>query len=82
MRQLNRLFYACLMMSASIGHQPPEVDLDALTVDAFRAEVESGRLALGSPLLLHAMGKMQLAGFLGGLAADGFDATLREAGSG
>ena len=82
MRQLNRLFYACLMMSTSIGQQPPEVDLDALTVDAFRAEVEAGRLALGSPHLLHAMGKMQLAGFLAGLAADGFDETLREAASG
>jgi hypothetical protein len=43
--------------------------------------LESGRLALGSPLLLHTMGKMQLAGFLTGLDADGFDAALREAGS-
>ena len=82
MRQLNRLFYACLMMSTSIGQHPPELDLDALTVEAFGAEVESGRLALGSPLLLHTMGKMQLAGFLGGLAAEGFDETLRQAGSG
>jgi hypothetical protein len=82
MRQLNRLFYACLMMSTTIGQQPPETDLDALGVDAFRAEVESGRLALGSPHLLHVMGKMQLAGFLGGVAADGFGETLRQAGSG
>ena len=82
MRQLNRLFYACLMMSTSIGQHPPEVDLDALTVDAFRAAVDSGRLALGSPDLLHTMGKMQLAGFLAGVDADGFDETLREAGSG
>lgn len=82
MRQLNRLFYACLMLSASIGQQPPEVDLAALTADAFRTEVEAGRLVLGSPLLLHAMGKMQLAGFLAGLAAEGFDATLRDAASG
>ncbi len=82
MRQLNRLFYACLMMSTSIGQQPPEVDLDALTPDAFRAEVEAGRLAIGSPHLLHTMGKMQLAGFLAGVVADGFDETLREARSG
>jgi hypothetical protein len=81
MRQLNRLFYACLMMSTAIGRQPPETDLDALTVDAFRSEVESGRLALGSPDLLHTMGKMQLAGFLAGMLADGFDDTLRHAGS-
>ena len=80
MRQLNRLFYACLMMSTSIGQQPPEVDLVALTVDAFRGEIEAGRLALGSPHLLHVMGKMQLAGFLAGLEADGFDETVREAG--
>jgi Phosphotransferase enzyme family len=79
MRQLNRLFYACLMMSTSIGRQPPETCLDALTADAFRAEVESGRLALGSPDLLHTMGKMQLAGFLAGVLADGFDDTLRQA---
>ena len=78
MRLLNRLFYACLMMSTSAGRHPPETDLDALTVDAFRAELESGRLALGSPLLLHTMGKMQLAGFLAGVAADGFDETLRK----
>jgi aminoglycoside phosphotransferase (APT) family kinase protein len=82
MRQMNRLFYGCLMMSASIGQHPPEVDLAALTVDAFRAEVASGRLALGSPHLLHAMGKMQLAGFLEGLAADGFETAVREAASG
>lgn len=82
MRQLNRLFYACLMMSTCIGQHPPEIDLDALTVDAFRAAVESGRLALGSPELLHIMGKMQLAGFLAGVAADGFDETLREAAPG
>ena len=82
MRLLNRLFYACLMMSTSAGQHPPETDLDALTVDAFRGELESGRLTLGSPLLLHTMGKMQLAGFLGGVAADGFDETLRKLGSG
>jgi len=82
MRQLNRLFYGCLMMSTSIGQQPPEVDLVALTVDAFRVEVEAGRLALGSLHLLHALGKMQLAGFLAGLNADGFDETLRKAASG
>jgi aminoglycoside phosphotransferase (APT) family kinase protein len=82
MRQLNRLFYACLMLSSSVGRHPAEQDLHALTVDAFRAEVESGHLALGSPGLLHAMGKMQLAGFLAGMASDGFDDALREAGSG
>ncbi len=82
MRHLNRLFYACLMMSTSIGQHPPETDLDALSPDAFRAELESGRLALGSPLLLHTMGKMQLAGFLAGVGAADFDETLRLAGSG
>ena len=82
MRQLNRLFYACLMMSTSIGQQPPERDLVALSIDAFRAEIESGRLALGSPRLLHTMGKMQLAGFLAGFSAEGFDENLRQARSG
>jgi tRNA A-37 threonylcarbamoyl transferase component Bud32 len=82
MRQLNRLFYGCWMMSATMGHHPPEVDLAALTVDEFRAEIEAGRLGLGSPHLLHAMGKMQFAGFLAGVDADGFQETLREAASG
>jgi aminoglycoside phosphotransferase (APT) family kinase protein len=79
MRQLNRLFYGCLMMSTAIGALPAETDLDALTAEAFGAEIASGRLALGSPRLLHTMGKMQLAGFLAGFAADGFDRTLRAA---
>jgi len=69
-------------MSTTIGQHPAEVDLDAPTVHAFRAEVESGRLALGSPRLLHTMGKMQLAGFLAGVTADGFEQTLRGAGAG
>lgn len=81
MRRLNRLFYACLMLSVSAGARLPEPDLDALSVEAFRAEIEAGRLALGSPHLLHEMGKMQLAGFVAGLAGDDLDEAMREAGS-
>jgi aminoglycoside phosphotransferase (APT) family kinase protein len=82
MRQLNRLFYACLMMSTTVGQHPPEIDLDALTIDAFRAEIEAGRLALGSPRLLHTMGKMQLAGFLAGVADARFAERLTDVASG
>jgi hypothetical protein len=82
MRQLNRLFYACLMLSTSVGQRPPEPDLDALPGHDFREQIESGRLGLDSPHLLHVMGKMQLAGFLAGMSAPGFDAALREARSG
>jgi aminoglycoside phosphotransferase (APT) family kinase protein len=79
MCQLNRLYYGCLMMSTSIGQHPPETDLVALTPDAFVSELESGRLALGSPRLLHVLGKMQLAGSLAGITSPGFDETLQAA---
>ena len=79
MRQLNRLFYGCLMLSAPLGvttSRPPEATLDALTIDEFREAVGSGRLVLGGPELLHEMGKMQLAAFLDGSEAPGFAEAL------
>lgn len=80
MRQLNRLFYGALMASTAVGRGVLDPDLTALTPAEFQAEIESGRLGLGSPDLLRVMGKMQWAGFLAGVESSAFDDSLREAG--
>jgi aminoglycoside phosphotransferase (APT) family kinase protein len=66
MRQLNRLFYGCLMLTSTMRDRETETEFVALTADEFRIAIETGRLGLGSPDLLHEMGKMQFAGFLAG----------------
>ena len=76
MRQLTRLFYACIMLSMSIGRCPQQADLAAPTPAEFREGVAQGRLTLATPGILHVLGKMVLAGFLNGLSAPGFDEAL------
>jgi Phosphotransferase enzyme family len=76
MRQLTRLFYACLILSMFIGRRPQETDLTALSPDAFRDAVGHGRLTIGAAETLYQLGKMSLAGFLAGFAAPGFDEAL------
>lgn len=78
MRQLTRLYYACLIFSA-FGAAPraePDSDLKALTPAEIIAAVGQGRLKPGSPEMLYAFGKMFLAGFLDGLTAPGFEEAL------
>jgi aminoglycoside phosphotransferase (APT) family kinase protein len=78
MRQLTRLYYAGLLLSfaAATPRAAPETDLGAPTPDEFRAAVARGEHAPGSGATLFALGKMQLAGFLSGMSAPGFDEAL------
>jgi len=76
MRQLTRLFYACLMLTAGGGRGAPETDLSALSEAEFRAGLREGRIKAGAPETLHILGKMVLAGFLAGLCAPGFEEAL------
>ncbi len=62
MRDLHRLFYACLLLSEFIGRRDPEPELTALTPHEFRAAIMRGELR-GTPELLFVLGKMYLAGF-------------------
>jgi hypothetical protein len=64
MRQCDRVFYGCLILSQFGGQGHRRQDLSALTPDELRAEVESGRLPLASADLMHALGMMNLAAFV------------------
>ncbi|HEX5046248.1 MAG TPA: phosphotransferase [Gammaproteobacteria bacterium] len=78
MRQLTRLYYAGLLLSfaAAAPRAAPEMDLGAPTPEEFRAAVARGEHAPTSPATLFTLGKMQLAEFLSGMNAPGFDEAL------
>ena len=61
-RDLQRLFAGCVLLSEFIGRREPEAELTALTPDEFRAAIMRGELR-GTPELLFVLGKMNLAGF-------------------
>jgi len=81
MRQLTRLYYAGLLLSfaASAPRAVPETNLEAPTPDEFRAAVTRGEQAPTSAATMFTLGKMQLAGFLSGMTAPGFDEALATA---
>ena len=62
MRDLQRLFAGCLLLSEFIGQRDPEPELTALTPHEFRTAIMRGELR-GTPELLFVLGKMNLAGF-------------------
>ena len=62
MRDLQRLFAGCVLLSEFIGRRGAEAELTALTPDEFRAAIARGELR-GTPELLFVLGKMNLAGF-------------------
>lgn len=70
MRRLTQVYYACLMLSPLAASPPaePDASLAALSVDAFRAAIASGRLRVGDPQIPYLLAKMNLAGFLAGFA--------------
>jgi aminoglycoside phosphotransferase (APT) family kinase protein len=78
MRPLTRLYYAGLALApfAAAPREKPDADLTAPTPQEFRAAFEQGRLTASSPETLYLLGKMQLAGFIAGLSAPGFDEAL------
>lgn len=77
-RPVTRLYYAGLgfTMFAAMPRETPLTDLVAPSVDEFRAMAADGRLTPTGPDTLLLLGKMQLAGFLAGVAAPGFKAAL------
>jgi Ser/Thr protein kinase RdoA (MazF antagonist) len=74
MRPLTRLYYAGLALSgfAAAPRDRPDADLSAPSPAEFFALLERGQLARAAPETLYILGKMQLAGFLSGVAAPGF----------
>ncbi len=83
-RLLTRLFYGGVVLDSLVGtlRSVPDVGLAASSPAAFRAAVAEGRLASGTPETAYAFGKMSLAAFVDGLAAPGFDETLKLAAQG
>lgn len=77
-RPVTRLYYASLGLAMSTGlpRDEPIDDLGAPTVDEFRAMAADGRISATGPEILLMLGKMQLAGFLAGVAAPGFGDAL------
>lgn len=76
MRQMTRLYYAGLVLSASVGTAAPVTDLTAPTPPEFRAMIAGGQLKPGTPEAMLVLGKMFLAGYLEGLDAPGFQEAL------
>jgi Ser/Thr protein kinase RdoA (MazF antagonist) len=81
MRQLTRMYFACVIFRLFAGNssREPDTDLRALSGPEFVAAIQAGRLRLGSPELLYAFGKMFLAGFLDGMGAPDFEPALADA---
>lgn len=76
-RQLSRGFYAGVLLSGFARSPPPEPDdLSALSVAEFTQALAEGRLKVGSPEVLYALGKMQLASFLAGMSSSEVMAAL------
>jgi aminoglycoside phosphotransferase (APT) family kinase protein len=82
-RQLSRAFYACALLTGASLAPPPEPDgLAAPTEAEFRQALAEGRLKVGSPELVYALGKMQLASFLTGMQTPEVEAALALGASG
>jgi Ser/Thr protein kinase RdoA (MazF antagonist) len=77
-RPVTRLYYAglSLAMFAGAPREKPDADLSAPTPAEFRRAFAEGRLTATGPETLYTLGKMQLAGFLAGLRAPGFEEAL------
>ncbi|HTO71359.1 MAG TPA: phosphotransferase [Myxococcota bacterium] len=79
MRALARLYYAGTILArfaAAPLRAAPDADLKALSPAELGAAVASGRLAVGSPEMMYALGKLVLAQFLDDLRAPGFEESL------
>lgn len=76
MRQVTRLYFACVILRGFASRAEPDPDLKALTPDEFVSAIQEGRLRIGTPELLYAWGKMFLAAFQAGLVAPDFEQAL------
>lgn len=84
MRALVRFYYAGLVLglAAAAPRPAPDPDLTPLTQAELGAAVAQGRLKLGTPEAMHALGKMFLAAFLEAVQAPGVDDALAVARTG
>jgi aminoglycoside phosphotransferase (APT) family kinase protein len=76
MRQVARLYFACLIFGQFAARPEPDSSLQALSGLEFATAIEQGRLRIGTPELLYAWGKMFLAAFRDGLNEAGFEEAL------
>jgi hypothetical protein len=76
MRQVTRLYFACVILRRFTARAQPDHHLSALTPAEFVSAIQAGRLRIGTPELLYAWGKMFLAAFRDGLDAPEFEAAL------
>jgi aminoglycoside phosphotransferase (APT) family kinase protein len=79
MRVLTRLYYAGLLLGIAAARQgtAPIADLSSRSEDEFREAVAAGTIASATPETLIEIGKMKLAGFLGGLADPAVNAAVQ-----
>jgi aminoglycoside phosphotransferase (APT) family kinase protein len=76
-RLLTRLGYACIVLdSLKALPLPPLAISEPFTPVTFRAAVNEGRLAPGTPEIAYAFARMSLSTFLDGLTAPGFAEAL------
>ena len=79
MRQLVRLYYGGLMLSATLNPAAPMEYLAAPTPDEFRAMVASGKLTPASVETMIVLGKMCLGAFATELLSPGYEDALSAA---
>ena len=77
-RALTRLYYAGVLLSASVltPRAMPDNDLSALTLAEFELAARDGRVKPGAPETKHVLGKMFLASFFSGVAPPVFDSAI------
>lgn len=77
-RALTRLYYAGVLLSASVAASGAleDGDLSAPTLPEFRRAIHDGQLKLGIPSTTHIMGKMYLASFFTGVAPPALGAAV------
>ena len=81
LRQVTRLYFACVIFRGFAERAEPDADLTALTPTEFVAAIEAGRLRIGTPELLYQWGKLFLAAFQAGLSDPDFEVALAEVAS-
>jgi aminoglycoside phosphotransferase (APT) family kinase protein len=82
MQQVCRLYYAGVILRSSIGRQPQETSLDALTREQLVAASRAGTWVPGAPGSMHVLGKSYLATFLRELHSARFESALEIVASG
>jgi hypothetical protein len=75
-RQMTRLYYAGILLATTLAGSEPPTDLAAPSPAEFRDMIASGQLKPGTGEAKLVLGKVLLAGFLGGLRMPDFENAL------